>query len=152
MFYISHRGNINGPNPDVENHPEYLELALTRGFCIEFDIWVINKKIFLGHDNPQYEVALSWLSNLPKDKLWVHCKNIEALESFKDLYNCFFHTNEDYVLTSKNFIWAYPGKETINSINVLPETIRTCKDINKSIGICSDYIENYKNNQIEVGV
>tara|TARA_R110001592_G_C13054547_1_gene740450 strand:- start:98 stop:547 length:450 start_codon:yes stop_codon:yes gene_type:complete len=147
MFYISHRGNINGANPTKENQPAYLETALGLGYDIEFDLWVINKKIFLGHDEPQYEITSEWLSGLPNNKLWVHCKNIDALELFKDLYNCFFHTDEDYVLTSNNFIWAYPGKETVNTINVLPEKFSVDININKTVGVCSDYIEKYKGQQ-----
>jgi len=46
-------------------------------------------------------------------------------------------------LTSKNYIWAYPGKQSIiGSIAVMPEIYTD--DITQCIGICSDYIQNYK--------
>ena len=37
--------------------------------------------------------------------------------------HCFWHENDDYALTSKNWIWAYPGKSAIgkNSYIALPE-------------------------------
>ena len=46
-------------------------------------------------------------------------------------------------LTSKSYIWAYPGKQPIkNSIAVMPEIHND--DISQCLGVCSDYIQNYK--------
>jgi hypothetical protein len=46
-------------------------------------------------------------------------------------------------LTSKNYIWAYPGKQPIKgSIAVMPEVHND--DLDNCIGICSDYINDYK--------
>jgi len=28
MKLIAHRGNINGPNPEKENHPDYINTAI----------------------------------------------------------------------------------------------------------------------------
>jgi hypothetical protein len=42
-----------------------------------------------------------------------------------------------------NFIWVYPGKQPIKkSIAVMPEIHED--DISECIGVCSDFIENYK--------
>jgi len=50
---------------------------------------------------------------------------------------------DDITLTSKGYIWAYPGKQPIkNSIAVLPELNKD--DLTKVIGICSDYIKDYE--------
>jgi hypothetical protein len=58
--------------------------------------------------------------------------------------HCFWHQDDDLTLTSKNFIWTYPGKDLINgAIAVLPE-IELHKNIENAGGICSDFIENYK--------
>ena len=57
-------------------------------------------------------------------RLWCHAKNIDALDimtSYSDIHS-FWHQNDDFTLTSRNFIWTYPGKQlTQNSICVLPE-------------------------------
>jgi hypothetical protein len=46
-------------------------------------------------------------------------------------------------LTSKNYVWAYPGKQPIKgSIAVMPE--RSDDDISVCKGICSDVIKKYK--------
>ena len=74
---ISHRGNINGPVPEKENRPSYIDCAIQLGFEVEVDIRYINNEFWLGHDEPQYKIELSWI-NLRKDKLWFHCKDQES--------------------------------------------------------------------------
>jgi hypothetical protein len=145
MILIAHRGNINGPNPIEENKPEYLLSTIEKGYHVELDLWYINNKLYLGHDNPQYNINIEFLlSN--KDKIFCHCKNIQALHyMIKNSHDIeyFFHDNDDYVLTSKNHIWTFPGKElTKNSICVMPEWVGK-KPIN-CYGICSDKIIEYK--------
>lgn len=56
MIFISHRGNLNGPNKIEENKIEYIEEALNKKFDVEIDLWFVNKNFFLGHDKPQYKV------------------------------------------------------------------------------------------------
>ena len=141
MILISHRGNINGKDEDRENHPEYIQEALDKGYNVEIDVWDIFGSYFLGHDNPEYLVKKEFLNN---DKLWCHAKNIEALESMlKDNIHCFWHQEDDVTLTSKGYMWTYPGKKlTANSIAVLPELNN--EKFKKVLGICSDYVVNYK--------
>lgn len=144
MILISHRGNTHGPFPLMENNPEYVDTTILLGYNVEIDVWVIEGTFYLGHDEPQYGVSLDWL-NERKDKLWIHCKNIEAVEWFNSLfgtYNYFWHQEDTVTLTSKNYIWAYPGKQPIkNSIAVMPELNNDLLDT--CIGICSDYIMKY---------
>lgn len=139
-FLISHRGNINGVNPDKENNPKYILEAIRKGYECEIDVWFAKDRLYLGHDEPQYEINLNFLQN---KKLWCHAKNLPALE-YMLLHNvhCFWHQRDDYTITSKGYIWAYPGKSVNNlCIDVLPELN---KDINlyklNSVGVCSDYI------------
>lgn len=144
MILISHRGNINGRSELYENSPNYIDSAIKKGYDVEVDIWLNNGNFYLGHDNPQYEISLDWL-NERKDNLWIHCKDIESIEKFNILnenYNYFWHQEDTVTLTSKNFIWAYPGNQPIkNSISVLPELFND--NTSECIGICSDYIQNY---------
>ena len=39
MILISHRGNINGKKPDLENKPEYIQNAIKLGYNVEIDVW-----------------------------------------------------------------------------------------------------------------
>jgi len=147
MIYIAHRGNLAGPNSDDENKPEYLLKAINAGFYIETDLWLINSELFLGHDHPQYKINIDFLVDI-KDKLYCHCKNIDALNYIITNYpsiNCFFHDRDDCVLTSNNLIWTFPGKQLTNkSICVMPEYVNQEPD-NICYGICSDYINKYIN-------
>ncbi len=137
MIKIAHRGNISGPSK-YENDPSYIIEALKEGYDVEIDIWIVENKIFLGHDIPEYLVEFDFVKN---DRFWCHCKNIEALHLFSSNgIRCFFHNTDDATLTSDGYIWTYPGKHlTENSICVMPE--RSNWNIPNNIaGVCSDYI------------
>jgi hypothetical protein len=145
MILIAHRGNINGKNPELENSITYINEAIKLEYNVEVDVWMINGVLFLGHDKPQYKITLHWLDeNI--DYLWVHCKNLQAIEWFNitNQYNYFWHQEDTVTLTSKGYIWAYPGNQPIKkSIAVLPELNN--ENVYECLGICSDYIQEYKN-------
>lgn len=98
---IAHRGNLYGPQPEKENEPSYVNEAVQQGFFAEVDIWTKEEKIFLGHDEPKYEVDINWLLER-HDSLYLHAKNVSAFLYFKDRtrFNTFYHTTEDFVITS----------------------------------------------------
>lgn len=144
MILISHRGNIDGKFESYENEPNYIDLAISKGYDVEVDIWSIEGLLLLGHDRPQYGITQHWL-NERHDKLWIHCKNIEAIEWFNMIrsFNYFWHQDDIVTLTSKQYIWAYPGNQPIrNSIAVMPEICND--DLTQCKGICSDHIQDYK--------
>ena len=152
MKIIAHRGNINGPDPLTENSPLQILLALSQGFECEIDLWYCNDKLYLGHDNPQYETNINFLFNF-SDKLWCHCKHLESfiyLLQFDNL-NCFYHQTDDYILTSKRIIWVYPGKSVPkDGIVVMPELYPLLKYLDDHIGgICTDYPSQIKSFLIE---
>ena len=142
MKLIAHRGLMFGSDKTNENAPYQIESALDKGFDAEIDLRIVNDKFFLGHDEPTYEIEESFLENT---NFWCHAKNLESLQKMlsNSKIHCFWHQDDDYTLTSRGIIWTYPGKTlTLNSICVLPEWVEQ-KEIN-CLGICSDYIENYK--------
>lgn len=143
MILISHRGNINGKIEEAENRPDYIDDTIKMGYDVEIDMWWVDGRTYLGHDEPQYEVDDNWL-NKRIDRLWIHCKNIELLNWIRSTsLHYFWHENDTITLTSKNYIWAYPGKQSIiGSIAVMPEIYND--NISQCLGVCSDYIQNYK--------
>jgi len=147
IHLISHRGNINGRIEEAENRPDYIDDAIRLGYDVEIDIWVKNDILYLGHDVPQYEIPLEWLLHR-KGRLWVHCKNVDAMEYIYDTdLNYFWHDTDTMTLTSKGYIWAYPGRQPIRkSIAVMPELkymfTGVEEDLSVCSGICSDYIQN----------
>lgn len=144
MKLIAHRGNLDGPDPLHENHPSHIKKALDVGVDVEIDVWWCPHEDvpYLGHDAPQYEVALDFLC---QPRLWLHCKNILALEKCKALAvpnPYFWHQEDDVTLTSNGFLWTYPGKPlTPYSIAVMPEW---CTESSENgvvaYGVCTDYI------------
>ena len=145
MILISHRGNISGPNPEQENRPEYIAEALKQGYDVEIDVWFKDNKFMLGYDEPQYEFPFE-LIDQAYPKLWIHCKNIDALSKLNELdpngskVNYFWHENDLGVLTSKSYIWS--TNLINNGILVMPELFDR-QPIETTMGICSDYIKNY---------
>ena len=148
MIYISHRGNIDGKKPHLENNPNYIDDAISLGYDVEIDVWYIDSSWYLGHDEPQYPIDLNWIDSR-SSSLWIHCKNKEAVEylvenefDYKEL-NWFWHESDTLTLTSMGYVWVYPGKQPIKrSIAVMPE--RYDDTIAQCLGICSDVIKKYK--------
>jgi hypothetical protein len=111
MKLISHRGNLEGPNPERENHPDYIYEALQAGYDVEIDVWWVDGKFKLGHDGPQYDFPFDLLTNF-YNKLWIHCKNMDALSYLNELdsngskLNYFSHEDDLGVLTSRGYIWS----------------------------------------------
>jgi hypothetical protein len=142
MKLISHRGNISGKQPGLENMPEYVLDTLKKGYDVEIDVWY-NNGFWLGHDEPTFPIGVSFLKN---KKLWCHAKNLEALSMMKkenDIHY-FWHQSDDYTITSQKYIWTYPNKLLYcDSICVLPE-LGHAENIKDCYGICSDYIEKWK--------
>lgn len=151
MKLISHRGNISGINPLKENSIDYVEEAISEGFDVEIDLWVVDGSFYLGHDDPKYYVPMSWLVKY-KDVLWIHSKNMQALEEISTSsidFNYFWHEQDRYTVTSKGIIWVLIGQfPCSNSVIVLPEAVSMYVEptiyFDKCYGICSDVIQNYQ--------
>lgn len=134
MIVISHRGNLNGPNPELENREETISNAILEGFDCEIDVWKIDDVLYLGHDQPDREVSISFLE-MYGPSLWIHCKNLDALLELKCKFNCFFHDKDTYTLTSRGFIWGNIGSPTTHDVICVmpPDTIGEC------LGVCTDF-------------
>jgi hypothetical protein len=140
MIHIAHRGNTHGSDPANENRPEYILDALHRGFEAEVDVWWERGKLYLGHEEPTYEISSEFL--LEHSLLWCHAKTPATLDRLLALYvNCFY-IEELWmcVLTSTGYIWTSPGYElTSRSIAVMPEYSKwTEAEVRIAAGICTD--------------
>ena len=144
QLLLAHRGNINGKQPDRENSPSYILEAIEAGYSVETDVWLSEgeRKLYLGHDKPQYETTIEFLRN---DKIWCHCKNIGALKHLlENNVHCFFHQQDDVALTSQGYIWTFPRKKLIEgSICVMPE-YGYSGNLEACYGICSDNVGHYR--------
>lgn len=143
MHLISHRGNLTGKQPERENTVDYINQALAQGYMCEVDIFSYHGKLYLGHDDAQTETTVAYLQ---QPGIIAHAKNLEALaEMLQTAIHCFYHHDDNYTLTSRNWIWAFPGKPGTlvhPCIAVLPENYSI--DITNFDGVCSDFIANYQ--------
>lgn len=144
MKIISHRANLDGPSK-YENSMQSIEIALSKGFDVEIDVWFLDGSFFLGHDYPQDLVSIEFLRN---PNLWIHAKNLKSLEMMCEKIpfgNFFWHQTDDFTLTSKKYIWTYPGKMTTSrSIIVITPDDRDFEKYSNCFGICTDYPEEAK--------
>ena len=144
MLIISHRANINGPSPETENKPEQILICLKEGLDVEIDVWFINNKLYLGHDEPTYEIEENFLEN---EHLWCHAKNFDALNFMvkNEKIHFFWHQTDEYTITSKGYIWTFPTFYLDEkSICVLPEKDPNFRMPPKLHGICTDYPLRYR--------
>ena len=138
MILIAHRGLLNGPDKALENKPAQIESAIAEGFFVEVDVWRIDNKIMLGHDEPAYHVSHTFLDRIP---VIAHAKNLEALTFMRDRgVHCFWHNEDSFTLTSRGWIWSYLDTPANGqTICVMPELHKTVPDLRSYHGICTDY-------------
>lgn len=141
MILISHRGNLNGRIPELENNPSYIQDALSLGYDVELDVWVVDGGIYLGHDSPTYQIEENFLS---RGNFWCHAKNLDALfwMATSGVYRYFWHEKDKFTLTSANEIWTFPNNNVCEK-SIIVDNDRDWKIKEyRCMGICSDYINN----------
>lgn len=149
MKYIAHRGNIDGPKPELENTPAYIQHALDAGFYVELDVWEMKGLLWLGHDAPSISVSPDFFRGR-EWKLFCHCKNVGAISLLHRL-GCpsyFFHEDDPYTITSNGFVWCYPYRTPPSelAIVVMPEQwidlpkFGDYAERYHLAGVCSDYV------------
>lgn len=151
--HICHRGNLHGASKAMENNFGILIQREIQGQSVEIDVWWNEKGLWLGHDAPEHKIKFEWLAS--SRRRLIHAKDGQTFsylirESGKrglDLH-IFYHTEEDYVLTSKGLILGYPGKPIVpGSICMMPERATyKQEDFEKAFWICSD-AENFQKNK-----
>ena len=139
MKLISHRGNIDGPDPEKENLPLYIKTALTLGYEVEIDVWNLNGAWFLGHDKPQHSIGLDFLMT---PNFLCHAKNLAALDKMLVHTNihCFWHQEDHYTVTSRGYIVSYPGYEITGRTICMKPELASPDSVSSCYAICSDYI------------
>ena len=145
MKIISHRGNVDGVNTNLENNPKQVDNVIDMGYDVEVDLRVKDRELYLGHDYSQYLIDNEWLTNRG-DKLWIHAKDYESVDFLRTTdFNWFWHDKDEMTLTSQGFIWSNIGKYFNNGITVCLDYIELP---NYLLGVCTDeplkYLKNGK--------
>lgn len=155
MRLISHRGNLDGPIPGMENDPGYIEEAIKNGYDVEIDVRLIPMGMYLGHDILDYKITLQWLLDR-RDSLWVHAKDFESLDLLlsKGL-RVFYHQREKHtIIGNTQLIWSHDITEAglksiiplIGERDIAPYMELTT-DERMGLpchGICSDFVDTLK--------
>lgn len=148
--HIAHRGNTENDNKVYENNPDLLDELDKHGIDVECDVWYDKERLWLGHDEPQYEIDLFWLASSPRRL--IHAKDgvtfqylIEQTGAKGLDIHFFYHTDEDYVFTNKGVVINYPGEPILEgSIAMMPERASyNLKERSQAFFICSDYSDSY---------
>lgn len=148
MIYISHRGNLDGIKPELENAPEYIDSALEQGFDVEIDLRMLDGVPHLGHDYAQYPISLEWLWER-KEQLWIHVKEFEALAwlhkvpNTHELFRFFCHEGDRYTLVSRGWIWSHDLTNPMQENCVIPLLSKESVEAYNQTGfgaVCSDFI------------
>lgn len=157
MKFIAHRGNSYGKQEKLENQPGHVDFALNAGYDAEVDLWVVDNKLWLGHDEPTYEVDKDWLYKR-SNKLWVHVKSLSTIDSLvtnhlfdglDEMLNWFWHENDKVTLTSTGSLWCFPEVFLANSVVNQPSDesvfwrLKLYKTAN-FIGVCHDNVDMVK--------
>jgi len=145
MKYISHRGNLNGPNPVRENAPDYIGEAIAAGFEVEMDLRMVGGHLYLGHDYPQYRVATSWIDHW-QDKLLLHIKDTASLNYVmmnRSKWHYFCHEHDRFTFTSQECVWLHDLSLQASLTTIVPlisrELLASYKN-REVYAICSDYV------------
>ena len=117
------------------------KIVVTEGLTEGAACTTLLAKEHIDNENPLI------ISNSDQFILWIHCKNFDVLNyliSEQNNLNFFWHENDDYTLTSKNYIWTYPSKHFFeNSVLVYLESDFKISENQKIYGICTDYPKAY---------
>ena len=143
MIYISHRGNLEGVNSELENSIDYIDRAISKGYDVEIDLRSRNDSIWIGHNTPDYKISIGWLQER-KNKLWIHVKDYGALVAIMDSgLRYFCHEQDKYTLTSNGYVWSHDLTNKMNDKCIVPllslELVNSYKQ-KDFYAVCSDYI------------
>ena len=170
MEIISHRGNLDGPDPARENTTEAITGAMALGYPVEFDLRYHDGKFWLGHDEPQYPFEYNKLTEAygtaenQFGTLYAHCKTVETLQRIlevpdimEDLFLWdivpFYHDVDECILLNNGLVWVHPRAlfnaqaATKYSIFVHPELVDLSGNTKNEIyGVCTDFPNQLKAN------
>lgn len=160
MKLISHRGNLSGPIPELENKTPYIREAIRKGYQVEVDVWAENttddtgftlQNFYLTHNKPTHFdfISVDWLYRHQFDLL-IHCKNKEAVVwAMKNLDGEWFaHEKDRWAATSEGRMICYGEESDIiddDRVLVMMPEHHNIKNFPKGIyGICTDFVQNYR--------
>ncbi len=147
MIKIARRGNYAGRNKDRENTSTYIDEAISKGYDVMVDVWLVGNRWYLGHHFPKEEIQLNFLE---RPAIWTHAMD---LKGYVSLFNnpkvhTFWINNDDMTYTSKNIKWtrlSHTSHDGIIYIRHPNEALIRYTESTKLLGICTDnFFDNHQ--------
>ena len=150
MLIVSHRGNLEGPDPSRENTLEAVEECLRLGFGVEVDLNSCDGGWRLGHNEPLRDMNWVNLNQIDLSGVFIHLKFPGVVVPDLVLADLFAIEEDSFVLTMRGRIWSryrvnFVGSKTI----VCAPELDDCEDSLEGFvkiclkqgayGICTDY-------------
>lgn len=158
---IAHRGNIDGPHPELENAPGYLEDAVNHGFDIEVDVRILSDgynapvpsnpdwldyDLFLGHDRPIWRMQQPGIARFIEKYggvCWFHAKDPFTFRQFR-LHplrpRVFFHDRDLITAVSNSdYLWGLPEAGGIHDLIVMNADAVRFPENGLVAGLCTDW-------------
>lgn len=140
---ISHLGNTNGRQPELENTLAYVQKALKEGWHVCVDVVFHNGSFLLPHETG-FNVAPPAL--LCKQRLWCRAHDADTVDALCNINaHCFLNSESFMSLTSAQFIWTLPPHRLVErAIAMLPETSEPgWLENSEPAGLCSNEPRRY---------
>ncbi len=144
MTIIANNGNLKGPC-EFSGTQKQIELAIKTGFDVKIDITLQDNGFFSGNP-PEHKIELDFLRK-NVNSLWLHCRNIEALDFFNTDggdFNCFWLQYDDYAFTSHQYLLVPPSMTIPKEYGVaLHPELDEFWSLKDAWGILTDYPSEY---------
>jgi hypothetical protein len=135
---ISHLGNIDGRQPELENTLKYVQASLKAGWHVCVDVQLLNGGFVLPNENGFSVAPPSFFS---QQRVWSRCYNAETLDALCTIgAHAFMGGEIPLSLTTAQFIWTMPPRElSPRSIAAFPELAEpSWLDNYEPAGLCSN--------------
>lgn len=108
MRIVSHRGNVRGPGSQCERI--HVEEALLSGYDVELDVRFSTWRLYVGHDEPLYELPRDWIRSDIAERLWFHAKDERAQQALSTVgHHVFMHEDEpNAFVVPEGLMWIHP--------------------------------------------
>lgn len=142
LILVSHRGNLDGVQEDLENTPNYLQAALREGFAVACEVVAVHGAFLLPTKAGYYPLPYALLSN---PRMWFLAADGITLDALCAVNAHAVPACAPVTLTSVHYLWCLPGADlTPRSIAVFPEYANSgWLDSAEPAGVCSNEISRY---------
>lgn len=108
MRIIAHRAKLG--RPLSTNTERDIDVALRMGMDVEIDIRESGGILWVGHDEPEFPLAIRFFEDEVIDRIWFHAKDERAAVMLPRDAKVFFHGDDRLALVfgEERLVWLHP--------------------------------------------